>query len=432
MLARSSRPVPFYLVNCSLVNFSLIILTLISLLFARPAAATVLTDDCSTSATPAATLLFPYVESDLVNTGGRTTLLAVTNQSASFRLARVVLWSELGIPVLSFDVFLRGRMTQSMNLRDLLNGNLPSNGTSGEVGTFPGCASFPPFGPTRTLPVDTQQRIQAFLSGRPAPGTNLCASYGYGDNIARGYVTVDVVDQCSPLSISRDFTPASPNTTNPYFAEGGGESGIARSTNVLTGDFFLVDPAQNYAAGAEAVHIVADPARFPVGSNRLTFYGHYSGFDGRDERAPLPSVWRTRYLNGGAFTGGTDLIVWHPHRFASETVAFDCDLDPYHFPVGHQGLRALREDGTGQVNLEPPSGANPFPIGRVTQRLPVTALGTLPASFGTIELNLDLPEIPLEDERPSQGWVMPIMSASGKFSVGLNAHPIFTNCPTLP
>lgn len=396
--------------------------------------ASLLTDECSTAPRPAATLLMPYVEVDLEG-GGRTTLLAVTNQNAVGQvLARVVLWSDLGIPVLSFDLFLRPRMTQTLNLRDVLNGVLPSAGSVAELAPFAGCGAHPTFGPSRTLSPAVRQRVRAWLVGEPAPGTNLCASYpydtfGYGERLARGYVTVDLVDQCSPISTSRAYTPASPSVLVPYFVEGGGEVGIARPFNWLTGDYLLVDPDDNFAFGAEAVHVVADPDRFPTGTDLQTFYGLYVGFSGRDGRAPLPGVWRSRYLNGGPFTGGTDLLVWHRQRL-NETEAFDCTLDPYHFPLGYTRLTAVREDGTGFTTLSPEPPVY-FPIGRVTQRVPVEVLGTLPGAFGVVELDLDLTEIPIGGgaARPNQAWVVPVLQASGRFSVGLNAHPIDTRCP---
>ncbi len=65
----------------------------------------------------------------------------------------------------------------------------------------------------------------------------------------------------------------------------------------------------NLAQGSEAVHIVADAARFggrhPDLLRRLD----------RSHRATTPArlsarSYRARFLNGGAFSGGTDLVVW--------------------------------------------------------------------------------------------------------------------------
>src|SRR5687767_3734241 len=57
---------------------------------------------------PAATLLLPYFEVDLDNPTGVTTLLSINNASATAILAHVVLWTDLSVPTLAFDVYLTG------------------------------------------------------------------------------------------------------------------------------------------------------------------------------------------------------------------------------------------------------------------------------------------------------------------------------------
>src|SRR4051812_36865105 len=84
---------------------------------------------CAVDAVPAATLLLPYFEVDLTKPGGRTTPLAVNNASDRATLAHVVLWTDLGVPTLAFDVYLTGYDVQTINLRDLFTGSLPSRRT---------------------------------------------------------------------------------------------------------------------------------------------------------------------------------------------------------------------------------------------------------------------------------------------------------------
>src|SRR3954463_16421884 len=81
---------------------------------------------CAVDAVPAATLLLPYFEVDLTKPGGRTTLMAINNASDKAALAHVVLWTDLGVPTLAFDIYLTGYDVQTINLRDLFAGHLPA------------------------------------------------------------------------------------------------------------------------------------------------------------------------------------------------------------------------------------------------------------------------------------------------------------------
>ena len=122
------------------------------------------------------------------------------------------------------------------------------------------------------------------------------------DGIATGYITFDVVNDCSLLF------PGNPG----YFADGG--TGIASNANVLWGDYFLADPANAFAQGDQLVHIEAmdsvqsgfwDPGDY-------TFYGRYLTFDASDNREPLATTWATRYFSGtaGPFNDDSDILCW--------------------------------------------------------------------------------------------------------------------------
>src|ERR1700730_8722820 len=81
---------------------------------------------CTIDAVPAATLLLPYFEVDLNNPNGLTTLFSVNNASATAILVHVVIWSDLSVPVLDFNIYLTGYDVQSVNLRDIIvHGKLP-------------------------------------------------------------------------------------------------------------------------------------------------------------------------------------------------------------------------------------------------------------------------------------------------------------------
>src|SRR5438270_10593321 len=81
---------------------------------------------CTVDNVPAATLLLPYFEVDLSNPNGLTTLFSVNNASATAVLAHVVIYSDLSVPVLDFNIYLTGYDVQSVNLRDIIvNGSMP-------------------------------------------------------------------------------------------------------------------------------------------------------------------------------------------------------------------------------------------------------------------------------------------------------------------
>ena len=82
---------------------------------------------CTIDDVPAATLLLPYFEVDLSNPNGLTTLFSVNNASATAILAHVVVWSDLSVPVLDFDLYLTGYDVQTISLRDIfLSGIVPT------------------------------------------------------------------------------------------------------------------------------------------------------------------------------------------------------------------------------------------------------------------------------------------------------------------
>lgn len=84
--------------------FYLLLPVLLGTGLAKPAAALI----CTIDDVPAATLLLPYFEVDLSNPNGVTTWFSVNNASPKAVLAHVVIWSDLSVPVLGFDVYLTG------------------------------------------------------------------------------------------------------------------------------------------------------------------------------------------------------------------------------------------------------------------------------------------------------------------------------------
>ena len=91
--------------------------------------------DCSIDHRPAATLLLPYFEVDPSDPSGMTTLFSVNNSGAAAVLANVELWTDLGVPTLTFQVYLTGYDVQTINLRDIFNGFLPRTAPAGRTRT---------------------------------------------------------------------------------------------------------------------------------------------------------------------------------------------------------------------------------------------------------------------------------------------------------
>jgi len=223
-----------------------------------------------------ASLLFPYFQVDLDAANGLTTLLAIGNSSSEEALTHVVLWTDWGIPTLAFDLHLPGDAVQTLNLRDVFrNGRLP---VTGEGASFPSCASpieTPPLGPAR------RAALRAQHSGQPNPDDGLCyGSTRRPPSIATGFVTVDLVHQCT------DGLAYPTALDTRYFAADG--TGLAASRNVLFGDYFYVDAPGNHAQGLDAVPVVADGE---IGAELGN--GFYKGEAGRGEdRAPIPGRYR--------------------------------------------------------------------------------------------------------------------------------------------
>jgi hypothetical protein len=421
---------------------------------------------CTIDEVPAATLLLPYFEVDLstCNTApnpGTSTLFSINNASATAVLAHVVVWSDWSVHVLDFNVYLTGYDVQTINLCDILvSGKLPQTASAGQDPTdtispkgsksqdinFASCTGQLP---TPTLSAGVIGYLQAALTGKPNPlfttPSDHCFGNNYGDNIARGYITVDTVNNCT-LKFPED--PG-------YFVNGG--AGDATNQNVLWGDYFYVNLATNRADGNPLVHIEASPGvgvnatgfnTYPAPGSpatttpgRYTFYGRYDGWSAADNREPLATSFATRYVNGGTFTGGTNLVVWRDSKSiaGNNTGGFVCGTTPPWFPLGQEGLVIFDEQEhpqTAQTNpVSGPPGPGtitPFPIEAQSVKVNGPSL-PVPFPFGWMYLNLNTTvasgAVPgLLDPAAAQAWVETVMSALGRFSVGFDAVQLDSAC----
>ncbi len=424
---------------------------LLALAFAGQAGAVIGTID----QVPAATLLLPYFEVNLADPNGITTLFSVNNASATAILAHVVVWTDLSVPVLDFNIYLTGYDVQTINLRDILvNGVVPRTASAGQdpgdtispKGSFSQDINFASCSgqlPIPNLPASFLAHLQASLTGQASALLGgLCAGQAFGDNIARGYVTVDTVNNCT-LRFTGDVG---------YWGSGG--TGDGTNQNVLWGDYFFVNPGQNYASGDTLVHIEAAPGvgvsatmgtyagdpRTTV-AGVYTFYGRYVAWSAVDNREPLSTNFAARFVNGGAFSGGTDFVVWRDSKVSQG--AFKCGLMPTWFPLGQEGIVIFDEQEHPQVpqsfpvSPQPPtSGITPFPA--EAQR---TAVGgadlPVPYNFGWIYLDLNTTVAaagsnPPIDPAAAQAWVTVVMSAEGRYSVGYDAEQLDSAAAVCP
>jgi hypothetical protein len=381
---------------------------------------------------PAATLLLPYFEVDLANPNGSTTLVSITNVGkhrrptnlASALVVHVTLWTDLGVPTFAFDIYLTGYDAQSFNLRDVFDGNLPQTADDGAdptdtispqgplsqdinyPGSAPSCSGgpYPPL--TAALVTALRNAHTGQASGRLG---GLCGGANFGDNIARGYVTMDVVVQCA----GSDTHPGSPG----YFSDGG----IARNNlqgNLLTGEFFLVDSAQNFAQGESLVHIEASETL----TSGYTFYGRLVGGNAADRREPLPTVWAAPYGTGGPTSRGTDLLVWRDPL--TPVAPFNCALvAPAPFPLGHTEILAFdtEENPTAIASGRAPIALAASRVSIGGPGLPVTPR----AGWLRLNLNTTVSGSPLP-AGVSQSYVMTLHDSQGRFSGG-NAASHYDN-----
>ncbi len=414
---------------------------LLPLSFAHPAEAVL----CAADATPAATLLLPYFEVDLDDPEGIDTLFSINNASAAATLAHVVLWSDLSVPTFDFNVYLTGYDVQTISLREIFSGTAPRTASSGQDPgdtisprgilsqdlNFLSCTGQLPPPP---IPASFISHLRAAHTGQFSPFLNGCAGLAYGDGIARGYVTVDTVNNCT-LRFPGDAG---------YFVAGG--TGDATNQNVLWGDYFMVSRDENSAQGDDLVHIEASATNPETSTpGQYTFYGRYVNWTAADNREPLATNFAVRYQNGGSFNGGTDLLVWRDSKVDQN--AFKCGTLPSWFAMGAEMVVLFDEEENATAFEVPPFSPQPpsfdiipFP-GEATRVLMTDAEVLQPpyfilpsdADFGWLYTSLNTTVFPAganppEDPGAAQGWISVSTRAGGRYSVGHPAIQLDSAC----
>jgi hypothetical protein len=345
---------------------------------------------------PAATLLLPYFEVALgkkpgAKQKGVNTVFSVNNAGATAVLARVTLWSDLGIPVAGFDLYLTGYDVQTVDLFEVLSGRLPATAPDGQDPedtisphgpvsqdiSFPNCAGQLP--PPASMGAEFAAHVQAALSGRPSPLLgNQCAGLDHGGKkpVARGFVTVDAVNQCSAVFAN----------SAGYFLNGG--TGIASNQNALWGEWFIADKKR--LRGDALVHVRADALDADTnGVGDYTFYMRHVANTGADNRQPLATNFAGRFANDPkdrVFPGGSSIVAWRDPKVAGAD-PFDCGSPPSWFPLEQEQIVAFDEEENPEVP-SPSGGLRPFPGATQTVRVGGPEL-PVEAPRGWIFLNLN-------------------------------------------
>src|SRR6202521_2510200 len=193
-------------------------------------------------------------------------------------------------------------------------------------------------GPLPPAPLTATQisNLTALLTGHAGP--TQCAGLDHSDNVARGYVTVDVVNNCT-----------NKNAGDPNYFQND-----TTLQNHLTGHVFYVDPSSSISRGTNAVHIhgpengVTDP--IVTTSGNYTFYGRLDGFTAADQKEPLSTTFVARFNPGGAAnswrvpapsTSKASLIVLRDPKGVQGL--FACNTTPPWFPLGQENITAFDE-----------------------------------------------------------------------------------------
>lgn len=395
-------------------------------------------DLCTIEATPAATLLLPYFEVDIANPNGVDTFFSINNASAASVLTHVIVWTDMSVEALDFNVYLTGYDVQTIGMGLIIrNGLLPRTAATNTVSnrgaysdahpTYASCAGILPY-TNPALNAAFLQHLQSILTGGPSSiYGGLCGGYPWGDGIARGYVTVDVVSQCTLLT----------QCDLGYFSDASlvPGTGLGRYDNVLWGEWYRINYAENFAQGDTLVHIEAAAPQDLIGQALLeagTFYNRcYPNYAGvtpaPDLREPLGTTYATQFYQNAAFSGGTDFVIWKDSQFPNQD-GFSCVAGPFWFPIPESQVIIFDE----QENPEAVCTISPCPQEEVlfpieAQSVSVASLDVTPQS-GWVYMNLNQ-----NYGGPTflaQAWASSVHSAEGRFSAGLNAIQLDSYCDT--
>ena len=372
---------------------------------------------------PGATLLLPYFEANLADLNSNNTIISITNSSATAILGHVIIWTDLSVPVIEFNVYLTGYDLWRMNIGSFLTtGVMDQTASAGQDPTdtispkgqfsqdinFASCNGNLPNGP---IPAGQLTGLQNALIGQASVnyGANMCGGINHGDRIARGYITVDTVNSCTQLF---------PGDAG-YLAAGG--TGVVTNQNVLLGDSFLISVKKNRAVAQPLVSLIADATNPATStSGRYTFYGRYDAWTAVDNREPTSTTFAARYVNAGSPQGlnfmnqSTEAVVWRDSKVNQGP--FTCGTTPSWYPLSQEQVVLFDEqehpqEPTSCTNLPCPKTPGLIPFPGETQRVSFNS-SAFPTSFSEGWVYLDLNTTvtaagsnPPVDPAAAQAWV---------------------------
>lgn len=411
--------------------FAVLVLCAVTAVAAPPAKPLADADNsCDISPSPAATLLLPYFEVDVEKnvTDATNTIFTVINTSKQPQIARVTLWTDYGTPVFWWNMFLTGYDAEPVSLYDVLSfGRVPPTGPKNAAGSKSAPNDSNPRIPSLEncqiepeVPQSIVQAVRNALTSGALAGSD-CA-VGSKHAIATGYITVDLVNSCSNLS------PLDP----VYYSQ------ILAFDNVLTGDYEHVYPDRgigNFAGGSPLVHIKAIPAGGNANvqtSLPYTFYDRYTPSGGRrvDRRQPLPSVFASRFIQGGTTAFMTDFVFW---REGVSKAAGDCSASANAaMPVA----TIVRFDEFENPTMVAATAQTPATasISTASSLMPPLSGQSL---TGWMYIDLDNRGVSTESAgaraysstaRSSQNWVVVRMRAEGRYGVDYDATTLRNGC----
>ena len=158
---------------------------------------------CASDPVPAATLLFPFVTgrfaagstatNPIADRSSPTTLLSITNVSSTAKIVHLVLWNDLGAPLLSWDALLTGYDVYAVNFADVMEGYLRPTGPATNPATLRG------YSPTGTQPTAWGPLPTFFFGGIP----NLRSPGGVGTTSNN---TASIFGLCTNPTYTTPFT----------------------------------------------------------------------------------------------------------------------------------------------------------------------------------------------------------------------------------
>lgn len=393
---------------------------------------------------PGSTLLLPYFEVETRTRSGANTVFSVNNASATAVLTHITIWSDLAVPVLAFNVYLTGYDVQTIDLKEVLNGRLPKTASDGQDPAdtanpndgisnqgelsqdinFASCNGQFPF--PDQLSDDYIAHMKASLTGKASAFySGKCSGLNRGDSIARGYVTIDTVTNCT-LRFPGDAG---------YFINGGG--GDASNQNYLWGQYYYL-PKTRSSHGEALVPIrtssTEDETSVP---GNYTFYGRYAAWTAADNRQPLPTSFISRYSKRSKSVA-TSLIVWRDPKVNQNP--FTCGSLPTWYPLGQEGITIFDQEEnpvvmeTSPVSPQPPN-TGLIPFGAATQRVLVGST-KLPVPFTSGQLYLNLSTTitgnanPPEDPAAAQAWVHTVQDSNRAHNSGAGYRAIANDSAT--